>query len=96
MLDVAPNTPSTLGKTMKVDIPFVCTTHARAELALLYKDKSEPINSKDFLWCVDGLNMKGLTVAVLYQSHSTGEWHMPTVTPCTSVSRQVEAAAQDV
>jgi hypothetical protein len=52
LLDVAPNTPSTLGRKMKVDIRFVCTTHARVELAMIYKDMKDPINARDFLWWV--------------------------------------------
>lgn len=74
MLNIAPNTPSTFGRTIKAGIPFVCTTHARAELALLFKDKSDPIHAKDFLWCVDGMNQAGLSAAVLYQSETKGEW----------------------
>uniref|UniRef100_A0A383VDA6 Choloylglycine hydrolase/NAAA C-terminal domain-containing protein n=1 Tax=Tetradesmus obliquus TaxID=3088 RepID=A0A383VDA6_TETOB len=70
MLNIAPNTPSTFGRTIKAGIPFVCTTHARAELALLFKDKSDPIHAKDFLWCVDGMNQAGLSAAVLYQSET--------------------------
>lgn len=69
MLDIAPGVTSTLGRTIKAKHNFVCTTHARVEVALLLPN-DKGINSKNFLWCVDGINEKGLSVAVLYQSES--------------------------
>ncbi|KAF8061948.1 hypothetical protein HT031_004208 [Scenedesmus sp. PABB004] len=71
MLPIAPGRDSTFGVTVTVKIPFVCITHARYELGQLFP-QSDPINGKDFFWCIDGLNAKGLSAAVLYQAESVG------------------------
>lgn len=70
LLEVADNKTSTFGTSVAVKHRFVCMSHAPTALAVY--SASDPIRQNSHAICVDGLNVAGLSMAVLYQVRPPG------------------------
>lgn len=66
LLPVAAGFPSTFGATIDIQHGFVCISHLPSTLQQQFPP-NDPIAQQDHVFCVDGMNAKGLSAAILYQ-----------------------------